>query len=739
MKLYKITQLFIFLFLCISSKGQVKKNFNNEITIDSNGVFKNSYSQQINYEIPQKNIKELLELDNKFFNENLGTKFNRIATPIAVDLDISKLLNWINKDGISFGKFSIKLNGAFSSSINFDKFYLPKGTEIYIYNENGKIITGPITEEENNNNNIWGSWIYQGEHLNIEIKTPQVTKNKLSLHARNIAYGYKDFYETKKIGRFGQSGTCNIDVICPQGNGWEAERNSIVYCLDGDGTSTFSGTMIMNTCYSVRPYMLTADHNYKLASPAQNSTDWRFAFQVFSPTCSPNQNTDGVVSYTGATLRANWAPSDMCLVELNKIPANNLGIHYAGWTKSSTPALNGTGIHHPRGDVMKISKSNSQLTFASIGISANKHWKVNWIEGVTESGSSGSPLFDQNHRIVGQLDRGPSACGGSELWDFYGRFDISMYGGGTSSTRLIDWLDPASTSFNSTTNTTNIANLIPLNSSLSLSISGDNAVCTTSSSYTVPNLPAGFTVQWSVLPAGIVTINTPNSLQTTLTKITDGTFTLKATVSNCQGSIQMIKPIYVGNPAPTNGVITSYNVLKCTVRGYKYTIPAIGATNYKWYSRNLTLGTPFVLFKNSADNWATRGGDGTCDQTEIKVEVSNACNTTSPETLFIPSDLCPPYLDGSCTYGRSLIVSPNPAVATLQLKFTDDKSVKPAITQPREIKQIRIVDKTGQIKKTIKGNNLEIMNIDISDLPSDVYIMLVSDGKVWISQQINKK
>ena len=67
-----------------------------------------------------------------------------------------------------------------------------------------------------------------------------------------------------------------------------------------------------------------------------------------------------------------------------------------------------------------------------------------WDHGATEGGSSGSPLFDQDGRIIGQLHGGDSFCyeGGS---DWYGRLSRSWTGGGTASTGLKDWLDPLDT------------------------------------------------------------------------------------------------------------------------------------------------------------------------------------------------------------------------------------------------------------------------------------------------------
>jgi lysyl endopeptidase len=75
-------------------------------------------------------------------------------------------------------------------------------------------------------------------------------------------------------------------------------------------------------------------------------------------------------------------------------------------------------------------------------------WIGSWDLGVTEGGSSGSPLFDHNGRVVGQLWGGQAACTqdgagttNNGLYDYYGRFGIS-WDGASSSQRLKDWLDP---------------------------------------------------------------------------------------------------------------------------------------------------------------------------------------------------------------------------------------------------------------------------------------------------------
>jgi len=245
-------------------------------------------------------------------------------------LNIAKQINWVDDKEFAYGKYTIKVNKALSASINFDKFYLPKGTEMYVYNEDGNMITGPVTEKENNPNKLWGSWVYKGEYLTIELKTPTSTKELLLLHSNNIAYGYKAVYKTQ-VADFGVSASCHINVICPLGTGWEAERNSVALVLNANGDSWCSGAMVMNTCNTNQPFFLTANHCY---AGNTNVTAWRFTFQAWSTTCPyPGNNNDGV-TYNGSTLRANWEGTDFCLLELNNTPPANSGIHYAGWNRN---------------------------------------------------------------------------------------------------------------------------------------------------------------------------------------------------------------------------------------------------------------------------------------------------------------------------------------------------------------------------------------------------------------------
>ncbi len=252
-------------FLCVGAlfmmnaylAAQVYTNFNNSVTIGEAGHFQMQYHRSIDFEIPEKDIEQLLANESVNSTSNVADGPYRFAEAVSINLDIDGDIKWEDREGFSYGRFNIRATGARSTSINFDTFYLPDKSEIYIYNLNGKVITGPITEKENNEKRIWGSWVFPGEMLSIEVKTPTSTKHLLRLHSNNIAYGYKNLFRPQVPDEdFGESQPCNINVVCPLGNGWEAERNSValvryIKCLRNTLRSTYRSLPGTKYVYSV--------------------------------------------------------------------------------------------------------------------------------------------------------------------------------------------------------------------------------------------------------------------------------------------------------------------------------------------------------------------------------------------------------------------------------------------------------------------------------------------------------
>jgi hypothetical protein len=147
--------------------------------------------------------------------------------------------------------------------------------------------------------------------------------------------------------------------------------------------------------------------------------------------------------------------SDFFLVLLDKPIPTSYNVYFNGWTRESVPpSPSGVTIHHPEGDIKKISTYTKALQpTVWTGGSKLAHWLVYWTkttngQGVTEGGSSGSPLYDNQGRLVGTLTGGDSRCDTAHinLPDYYGMFSYSWDKNGTDSTEVLKyWLDPDST------------------------------------------------------------------------------------------------------------------------------------------------------------------------------------------------------------------------------------------------------------------------------------------------------
>ena len=340
-------------------------------------------------------------------------------------------------------QYGIACKNAISINLVFDQFYLEREVNLYLVSPKTEKFIGAYTSLNNNSSNMLGTEILYDEQIIIEVFVPKEKDGKSVLKLNTIVHGFQDINALAKT--LNKSGNCQIDVNCPLGEGWQNQRNGVAMMLKGGAFCT--GSLIHNASGNVIPYFLSARHC------GTTPGSWVFRFRYESPedqvdcgTSAPSGDGPTNMSINGATLCSNYAASDFILCLLNSTPDPNWGIYYNGWDRSDVPATELTGIHHPNGDVKKISKDyNTAVSSTFSGIEQNSHWKVpSWDFGTTESGSSGSPLFDQNHRIIGQLQGGNSYCGAAsgDLNDDYGKFALSWYGGGSSSSRLSDWLDP---------------------------------------------------------------------------------------------------------------------------------------------------------------------------------------------------------------------------------------------------------------------------------------------------------
>ncbi len=403
-----------------------------------------SSTYHINSEIPFFNLQAV---DNdsliKINNQLNGSKVLHFATMIDVKFDIKQLGECTKFDKGRIWQLGVVSSGAHSLYTEFINFNLPDGARLFLYNPDKSHVLGAFTNKNNKTNSKLAILPVIGDSLIVEYFEPFEVQTSTALVLERIGHDYigvVQFLDEPKDESFGDSGDCNYDINCFEGNNWQREKHAV--CRIIANGALCSGALVNNTNHDARPLFLTANHCVSNQTIADNMI---CVFNYESPDC---KGIDGSVeqAISGGTVRATSPLIDFCLIELSSPPLPSFQPYFAGWDRSDQQARQTTGIHHPQGDVKKISIDFDPPTSDDYPpYLPNTHWHVHdWDKGTTEGGSSGSPLFNQDHRIIGDLTGGEASCT-FNYNDYYSKFSSAWDTYPESNSQLKYWLDPANT------------------------------------------------------------------------------------------------------------------------------------------------------------------------------------------------------------------------------------------------------------------------------------------------------
>ncbi len=609
--------------------------------------------------------------------------------------------SWANVEGGRVWRVLISCPGAQTINLLLSDFYLPEGGSLYLYDYKKSNRIGAYTFKNNRIERELGTELIHGEAIIVEYFEPTTAFGQGSLVISNVIHGYRSLNTIQKELERGlnDSGACNVDVNCPLGDGWNDQIRSVAMIVVS-GNGICSGALINNTCEDGRFLFLTANHCL-----GGSTAFWSFRFNWESPagteSCatfagSTNPGPPYDQTANGATILANSGGSDFALLEIDNMTDENAtewNVFMAGWDRSDLETVNeATGIHHPSGDLKKICREDNSPYHDFTG-GAQVWWIDDWDQGVTEPGSSGSPLFDQNGRIIGQLYGGAAACSGTDdndAFDYYGRFGVSwglgastfLAPGGCGTTTVLDGIDfGADCGLEFVTASTNAACFGEASGSIEVIASGGEAPYT----YDIGDGPT---------PSG------------TFTGLEAGSYTVVITDAlGCEES----QFFTLSQPANLDAM-------------YSTTDEIFGSDG----AINITVigGTPGYTF-----DWSGPGGYTSTDEDasglvsgtyEVEITDANGC-VHIEESMFVDSQLS----ISESSFG--LRIYPNPSNGIFYLESTDNL-----------ITEISIRDISGRIiyKALVNGDRLEI---DLSNQAKGTYfVVLTSENGPFVKRIVKQ-
>ncbi len=346
---------------------------------------------------------------------------NTFGVSIPVDIDLCQYGQW---DTLANGMLVWRLR-IFSPTANgfkaiFDRFHLPKSGSLFFYRPDKSSIYGAFTAYNNKDHMKFGTASIFGKELIVEYNVSQEDVSHSSLHFNEIVHIFTN------VDQLGDAAACQTDVNCtPWANEWCNEIRSVVKiefreenAMEEGRWNYCSGVLVNNTNNNFDPYILTAKHciHRLLIPPTPANTNptaivkpelWTIYYNFQTPQCGIVKGNDrmSTVGVEVLTFSEGSGCPDIGLLRVTSIIPLGYNIFFAGWNRSNRnnwPSDEITTIHHPKGDLKKITdaeidKSQKDLPFYPNLVTC---YEVNYNQtGIIEDGSSGAPSFLEDHRI----------------------------------------------------------------------------------------------------------------------------------------------------------------------------------------------------------------------------------------------------------------------------------------------------------------------------------------------------
>jgi lysyl endopeptidase len=608
------------------------------------------------------NLEQLLAED--ILRDKNGELY-RIGVPIFTNITTENNGLWTTQaNGDRVWELKIKAAGAEALSFIFSNFKLYGNSVFSVTDLNGVYRHKPVSKDDMLEDFQQHLALCFGDELILRLLEPKGTQASEILMDR-VMYDYRST-GNPMIQKINESEACEINVNCsPVGDAWQDEKRGVARILitDASGQGWCSGSLVNNTAQDCKPLFLTALH-CGVSTSAANSNLWKFYFKYESPSCT-NPSTPGTLDdffITGCVRKANSndnggdTGSDFLLLQLGSaaneaatitsLKTPDFNAYWNGWDANNSVAAGGVGIHHPAGDIKKISTFSATPSSQSYGGAvANTHWQFSWSansngHGVTEGGSSGSPIFKSNGRIFGTLTGGSSFCNQLTAPDLYGKVSYHWTSNSTNiNYQLKTFLDPGNTGalvLDGSSNpcsapTIPVANFsgTPTTVAPAGTVSFSDLTSGLPTSWTWTIAPGTAGTAWSYTGGTSATSQNPQVIFNTV-----GQYTITLVAANAQGSDSEIKTNYI-TVAAASGPCVASSTAGCTATSENTYISSVqlntlnntstcsGYTSFSSLSTTLTKGNPYTATIIPSITTTNAQGAYTGDELAIWIDYNN--------------------------------------------------------------------------------------------------------------------
>jgi lysyl endopeptidase len=415
------------------------------------------------------NLEEIKKEDQ--INDKQG-KLYRIGVSTYTHITSSNSGRWTTlPTGEQMWQLIVKNPNAEALSFIFHSFSLSPNSIFFVQNKQGQQVSETITKADQMEDLQQHIALCFGDELVLTLIEPTNEPNSEFVLSR-VIYNYRST-GNPSYQKINESDDCEVNINCTEGANYLDEKKGVarIYVVGSDGAGWCSGSVVNNLANDCKPYMLTALHcGPAVNTSAANMNLWKFYFQYEAPTCTNPTSVGSLASkFISGCFRiadsndnngTDISKSDFLLVQMGTLLNEEVTIgklitfnaYWNGWDAGGSTTTGGVGIHHPAGDIKKISTFNGTTVSSTWASVSGTHWRVSWSStanghGVTEGGSSGSPLFAYNggaSRIIGTLSGGSSYCTSPTNPDLYGKVSYHWQSAGSlNNQRLKPWLDPS--------------------------------------------------------------------------------------------------------------------------------------------------------------------------------------------------------------------------------------------------------------------------------------------------------